>query len=303
VSASGPAGIDWAGIVAPVVVACSGGADSLGLLVAACEVMLEPIAVHVDHGIRPGSEREADRVHAAAARLGARSHAVRAPVAPGSNLEARARDARYTVLEQARIELDATAVLVAHTADDQAETVLLNLLRGAAATGLAGMPARRGPVVRPALGVRRTELRALAAERGIVAFEDPSNTDLTHRRNWVRHEVLPRLTAGAARDLVPVLTRQASVLRAESELLDELADALLEAAGGQAPSARVLADAHPALARRAVRRWLGHPPPSLSEVERVLAIARNERRATELAGGRRVCRRAGVLHQEVPWRP
>jgi len=102
---------------------------------------------------------------------------------------------------------------------------------------------------------------------------------------------------------VPVLTRQAAVLRAEADLLDELADALLTTAGEDAPGARALADAHPALARRAVRRWLGAPPPSLAEVERVLAVARCERRAAELAGGRRVWRESGRLHQAVPWRP
>ena len=84
---------------------------------------------------------------------------------------------------------------------------------------------------------------------------------------------------------------------------DELADALLEEAGGGEPSVRALAGAHPALARRAVRRWLGAPPPSLAEVERVLAVARCERRAAQLSRGRRVWREAGGLHQAVPWRP
>jgi tRNA(Ile)-lysidine synthase len=286
-----------------VLVACSGGADSLGLLVVAAEAGLEPVAVHVDHGLRPDSARDADVVHDAALRLGARARRVTVQVEPGGNLEARARDARYLALEAVRIEEGASAVLVAHTADDQAETVLLNLMRGSAASGLAGMPARRGHLARPLLGVRRNAVRALVAARGLAPVSDPSNDDPAFRRNWVRHEVLPALNAGVQRDLVPVLTRQAAVLRAEADLLDELADALLATAGGDAPGARVLAAAHPALARRAVRRWLGSPPPSLAEVERVLAIARCERRAAELAGGRRVWREDGRLHQAVPWRP
>ena len=146
-------------------------------------------------------------------------------------------------------------------------------------------------------------MRALVEARGLEPVDDPSNDDPAFRRNWVRHEVLPALNAGVQRDLVPVLTRQAAVLRAEADLLDELADALLTTAGRTPPGARVLADAHPALARRAVRRWLGAPPPSLAEVERVLAVARCERRAAELAGGRRVWRESGRLHQAVPWRP
>lgn len=294
---------DFAGLAAPVVVACSGGADSLALLVLAVGAGLEPIAVHVDHGLREESAAEAEVVRDAAVRFGAAFRGVRVNVHPGGNLEARARDARYAALEAARDEHGASAVLVGHTADDQAETVLLNLLRGSGASGLAGMPARRGNVVRPLLGLRRADTHALCAARGLAPVVDPTNADPAHRRNWIRLVALPALGDGARRDLVPVLVRQAAVLRAESELLDELADVLLTDAGAPEPSARALADAHPAIARRAVRRWLGAPPPSLAEVERVLAIARHECRAAQLAGGRRVWRSAGTLRQAVPWRP
>jgi tRNA(Ile)-lysidine synthase len=292
--------VDLDGLVPPVVVACSGGADSLGLLIVAANAQLEPIAVHVDHGLRPDSARDAEIVEDAAARLGVSARRVRVEIEPGGNLEERARDARYAALESARDELGATAILVAHTADDQAETVLINLLRGSGSRGLAGMPARRGFLVRPLLGVRRADVRALCDARGFVPLDDPSNQDLVHRRNWVRLEALPALSDGARRDLVPVLARQAAVLRAEADLLDELGDALLTEAGGAEPEARVLAAAHPALARRAVRRWLGTPSPSLAEVERVLAVARCDRRAAQLSRGRRVWRRDGRLHQAVP---
>ncbi len=302
-SAAALEAVDLDGLVPPVVVACSGGPDSLALLIVAAHAQLDPIAVHVDHGLRPESAREADVVEDAAGLLGVRAHRVQVVVEPGGNLEARARDARYAALELVRAEVGATAVLVAHTADDQAETVLLNLLRGSGSSGLAGMPARREHLVRPLLGVRRSDARALCAQHGLVPVDDPSNRDLVHRRNWVRLEALPALSDGARRDLVPVLARQAAVLRAEADLLDELGDALLAEAGGSEPDARVITAAHPALARRAVRRWLGSPPPSLAEVERVLEVARCERRAAQLSGGRRVWRRAGHLHQEVPWRP
>jgi tRNA(Ile)-lysidine synthase len=298
-----PVGADFTGLAGPVVVACSGGPDSLALLALAQRAGLEPVAVHVDHGLRPDSGRDAACVEAAAAALRAGVRVVRVWIAPGGNLEERAREARYDALERARVEVGATVVLVAHTADDQAETVLLNLVRGSGASGLAGMPARRGAVVRPLLGVRRADLRAWCEELGLDPVHDPSNDDPTHRRNWIRHAVLPALSDGAERDLVPVLTRQAAVLRAEAELLDELGDALLAEAGGAEPAARVIAAAHPALARRAVRRWIGSPPPSLAEVERVLAVARGEHRAAELSGGRRVWRQAGVMYQALPCRP
>ncbi len=290
---------DVAGLVAPVVAACSGGADSLGLLVIAVDAGLDPIAVHVDHGTRPGGNDEAALVAKSAHILGVRSHCIRVNVEKGPNFEERARDARYAALEDSRAELGCTAILVAHTADDQAETVLLNLLRGAATSGLAGMPARRGFLARPALRMRRAKLRELVIERGLVPFEDPSNQDRSFRRNWIRHEVLPMLSAGAERDVSALLSRQATVLRSESDLLDELAQVLLDEAGVSTPSARVLANAHPALAGRAIRLWLGKPPPSLADVERVLAVARGECRATEISRGHRVSRKDGLLRHQV----
>jgi tRNA(Ile)-lysidine synthase len=284
-------------VTAPVLVGCSGGADSLALLALAVDGGLAPIAVHVDHGLRTGSDREADVVTDAAARLGAEFDARRVTVAPGPNLEARARAARYDALEAARVEHHATAVLVAHTADDQAETVVLNLLRGSGSAGLAGMPSRRGHVVRPLLGARRADVRAECTRRELTPREDPSNDDLAFRRNWIRHEVLPLLERGAGRDLTPLLTRQADVLRAESDFLDALARAAWPGESGAL--ARDLAALPDPVARRAVRCWLGPPPPALDEVDAVLAVARGERRAVDLAGGRRVQRRAGALHAGV----
>jgi tRNA(Ile)-lysidine synthase len=183
---------------------------------------------------------------------------------------------------------------VGHTADDQAETVLLALLRGSGSAGLAGMPVRRGLIVRPLLKVRRTETEACCAALGLEPVRDPTNDDRAYRRAWIRHEVLPLLASGAARDLVPVLTRQADVLRDESEYLDALARAAWPPDDHHAP-AEVLDRLPRPLARRAVRCWLGTPPPSLNEVERVLAVARGDARATELAGGRRVRRSRGEL--------
>ena len=217
---------------------------------------------------------------------------------PAPNLEARAREARYGALQVAREELGATAILVAHTADDQAETVLLNVLRGSAAAGLAGMPPRRGPIVRPLLRLRRADVRAVAAARGLATVDDPTNADVRWRRAWIRHEVLPMLGRGSERDLVPVLARQAEILRAESELLDELGDGLLTDAGADAPSTRTLRAAPLPVARRALRRWLGPPPPSADEIERVLAVVRGECAAAELSGARRIRRSHGRLRRD-----
>ncbi len=239
--------------------------------------------MHVDHGLRPGSADEADIVRSAAARLGATFRAEKVDVAPGPNLEARARAARYAVLPP--------DVLTGHTADDQAETVLLNLVRGAGLDGLAGMRPQNHPI----LDLRRHETEAVCRAEGLKPFTDPTNADPVHRRNRVRAELLPLLDDIAQRDVVPVLARQAGLLRDEADALDALVAAL------DPTNARELASAPPALARRAVRRWLvqgeDHPPDAAT-VERVLAVARNDAKAADVGGGRRVLRTRNVLRLE-----
>lgn len=284
---------DFSGLTAPVIVGCSGGADSVALLALTAAAGLRPLAVHVDHGLRVDSASDASAVEAAADRVGATWRTIPVEIGAGPNLEARARDARYVALDGARLAAGAAWVVVAHTADDQAETVLLNVLRGAAAAGIGGMAARRDRIARPLLGLRRTETRALCATLGLAVVEDPMNADVAFTRVALRHQVLPLLESVAGRDLVPVLARQAEVLRAESEYLDELARAVWPGEGE--PSAPALAALHPVLAQRAVRVWLGVPPPSHAEVARVLQVARGERRAAQLAGGRGVSRSSGRL--------
>jgi tRNA(Ile)-lysidine synthase len=263
---------------ADVTCAVSGGADSLALLVLAVDAGCRVTAVHVDHGLRPGSAAEADVVAAVARARGAAFRAERVSVTPGPNLEARARAARYAVLPP-----DA---LTGHTADDQAETVLVNLLRGSGLDGLAGMRAERHPLLR----IRRAETRALCTALGLTPVEDPTNASPAHRRNRIRHELLPLLDAIADRDVAALLARQASTLRDEADVLDALARAL------DPTDARALAAAPAALARRAVRQWLtcGYPPDAAA-VERVLAVARGEAVACDLGGGRRVERSAQRL--------
>jgi tRNA(Ile)-lysidine synthase len=267
----------------------SGGPDSLALLVLAVAAGLEVTAVHVDHGLRPGGSAEAARVAEVAARLGARSRAVRVEVGEGANLEARARHARRAAL--------GPGAATGHTADDQAETVLVNLLRGAGVDGLAGM--RPGPC-HPILGLRRAETEALCASLELEPVSDPSNDDPRFVRNRVRHELLPLCSAVAGRDVVPVLAGQAAVLAGDADVLAAVA-ALLDPA-----DARALAAAPEAVARRAVRRWLagaGPYPPSRAAVARVLEVAHGRWRATQLAGGGRLARRRGRLTLEVPCPP
>lgn len=271
-----------------VTCAVSGGADSLALLVLAVAAGLEVTAVHVDHGLRAGSAAEAEVVRAAAERFGAAFRPVQFVVGDGPNLEARARAARYGALP--------ADVCTGHTADDQAETVLLNLLRGAAGAGLSGM--RPGPR-RPLLGLRRSETVALCSSLDLEPVADPSNLDPRFRRNRVRHELLPLLDDLAGRDVVPVLCRQADLLRDEADLLGALAAEL------DPTDARTLREAPVALARLAVRAWLrsgpaATHPPDAATIERVLAVARLDAGATDVGGGWRVTRSAGVLQLSAP---
>ena len=262
----------------PVTCAVSGGPDSLALLVLVTAAGCDVTAVHVDHGLRPGSAGEADVVASAAHRYGAAFRATTAAVEPGPNLEARARAARYAVLPN--------DVLTGHTADDQAETLLLNLLRGAGLDGLAGMRPHRHPLLR----IRRWHTRGLCLAEGLEPVTDPTNDNLTFRRNRVRLELLPLLDEIAERDVAAVLARQADLLRGDADLLELLSTEI------DPTDAKALADAPPALARRAVRRLLAndHPPDSAA-VERVLAVARGDAVATDAGGGREVRRSHGRL--------
>ncbi len=272
---------------ARVVVGCSGGADSVALLAMSCALGFDTVAVYVDHGLRAGTAHEAAAVALIADRLGAASRLEVVEVAAGANLEARARDARYAALERARADVQARATLVAHTRDDQAETVLMHVLRGSGTAGLAGIPQQRGLVRRPLLAMRRADTHELCARLGYAPVHDPMNGDLHHRRVWLRREIIPRLERGADRDLVEVLARQAELLRDEDTLLDALA------AERRTDDAKAIAAMPVALARRMLRQQLGPPPPSSATIERVLAVARGDRVATELPGGSQI-RRIGM---------
>ena len=241
---------------------------------------LKVTAIHVDHGLRPESALEADTVRSAADAIGAQFQAVTLAVGQGSNLEARARQARYEALPD--------DVLTGHTADDQAETVLLNVLRGAGLDGLAGIRSFGGPSQRvghPLLAIRRSETEAVCQLLGWQPVFDPSNNDHSLLRNRIRQQILPLLNEASHRDLAPILSRQAALMADDSNFLDELAAEI------DPTDAKALANAPVALARRAIRRWLsGSHPPDAASVERVLAVARGEVIACELAGGFRISR-------------
>jgi tRNA(Ile)-lysidine synthase len=217
-----------------VLVACSGGADSVALAAAlaheAPRAGLTGGGVTVDHGLQAGSGERAVAVADQLRALGLdpvevvtvdASSRARGP-------EAAARDARYAALDEAADRLGAAAVLLGHTRDDQAETVLLGLARGSGARSLAGMAAARGPYRRPVLGLSRAVVRAAAA--GHATWEDPHNADPAYARVRARHDALPALERVLGPGIAAALARTAELLRDDADALDDWAGRALAAA-------------------------------------------------------------------------
>ncbi|MFE9954940.1 tRNA lysidine(34) synthetase TilS [Micromonospora sp. NPDC005299] len=263
----------------PVLVACSGGADSLAL--AAATAFVAPRLgrraglVTVDHGLQPGSAERAERVARWAREVGLDPVEV-VPVTvagrPGGP-EAAAREARYAALLATARGHGAAGVLLGHTRDDQAETMLLALARGAGPHGLSGMPACREwdgvPLLRPLLDVPRADTREACAALGLTPWEDPHNADPVYARSRVRADVLPALVRALGPGVVDNLARTARLLAADTAALDDLAAAALAevraAEGGL--SVDGLAALPAAVRTRVLHAWardLGASPAALS---------------------------------------
>ena len=271
-------------------VACglSGGPDSAALVALATAAGLKVTAWHVDHGLRPSAGADAKAARAIAARFEAGFELRRVRVEPGPNLEARARAARYGALPG--------DVLVGHTADDRAETVLFNVGRGG---GLAGAAAPHAGVGRPLLGLRRSETHALCEQLSLPAVRDPMNDDPSFARVAIRNEVMPALAKALGRDPVPLLNRHADLASQALEVIAELA------AGLDSTSAAALTAAPRAVASEALRGWIASAvgsAPTAASIDRVLDVAAGRGIATEITGGHRVARTAGRLRIE-PYEP
>lgn len=297
--------------VAPArrIVACSGGLDSSVLMAALARLHAEdglpaPRALHVDHGLHPDSARWAE---CAVQRCRERGVACRvvavAVLRSDAGLEADARHARYGAFADALSEDD--VLLLAHHRDDQAETVMLRLLRGSGPAGLAGMPVRRrlgrGWLLRPLLDIDRSNLEQAARELGVVASEDPSNAALRQDRNFLRHEILPRLAErwpGYRR----ALSRTAQLCHEQDKALAELL--------GPAPELMPVAalQGSPETAAVRLRHWLaaaGVTMPARIRLREILtqSSARDDASVRVDLGGVSVRRFAGALHLVDDHRP
>jgi tRNA(Ile)-lysidine synthase len=295
-------------------VALSGGIDSMVLLDAATRFAgrhpLALSAIHVHHGLSSNADRWADfcAAQCAARNVPLVTHRLRLARERGSSLEAQARAARYERLLRADVDVMA----LAHHADDQAETLLLQLLRGAGPHGLAAMPSvrpGRPALLRPLLGLARNTLAACAAERGLASIEDESNADRRHARNFIRLEVVPALAARFA-GFPATLARAARNQAEAAALADELA--AIDAAGvlDDAGLSRVgLAALSPARARNLLRWFLrerGLRPPSaalLAEMLRQLVAAGEDARIRIAQDGAEIGMHRGRVVIHAPAAP
>jgi tRNA(Ile)-lysidine synthase len=232
-----------------VLVACSGGTDSLALAAAAAHFgrtgRFRVGAVVVDHGLQPGSAAVARRAREQLVQLGLAPVDVRRVEVPATGMgpEAAARTARYSALDAAAVEHGAAAVLLGHTLDDQAEQVLLGLARGSGTRSLAGMPAKRGRYVRPFLELRRSETAEICRVEGLDPWHDPTNDDPAFARSRVRTEVLPYLEDRLDPGVAQALFRSSRILAQDADYLDELsvqAYGRLRAAGDPADDGGIL---------------------------------------------------------------
>jgi len=298
-----------------IVVAVSGGADSTALLLAIEELSryqklaVEICVAHLDHRLRKSSAKDAKWVSELAQKLGFRAVIGRSKVADDAraasdNLEQAARNARYAFLERTAKKVSAKYVLTAHTMDDQAETVLLRLMRGSAGLGLGGMEALRPlsktsniKLVRPLLWARRLETEDYCRIRKTQFLVDEMNDDQTFARVKVRKQLLP-LMQSFNQKVVEALSRTATQLREDGAVLSNNSGALLEQAAVSnqqgdvddetkplALDVKVLANAPPALRRRALRQWLSDARGSARRLEMVHLLA-VERLLEGAAGGR-----------------
>jgi tRNA(Ile)-lysidine synthase len=291
---------------ATVLVACSGGADSLALAAAvAFEAPRRAVAagaVTVDHALQPGSARRAEEVAGRLRALGLDPVLVRrVDVSGPGGPEAAARRARYDALGRAAADTGARWVLLGHTLDDQAETVLLGLGRGSGPRSIAGMRLADAPYLRPLLGVRRATTAAACAAEGLPTWDDPHNADPRFRRARLRHEVLPLLEDVLGGGVAEALARTATLLRADLAALDavaaDLAGDRLPAGSGPLEVAG-LADLPDALRGRLLRTWLRRVPgltsTHLAAVDDLLTDWHGQGPVC-LPAGHRVTRRHGTL--------
>jgi tRNA(Ile)-lysidine synthase len=269
---------------------------------------------HVNHQLRPGASRDEQFCRELAVRLDlpitVESVDVRSYAASQRlSVEDAARRLRYECLHRCAVEVRADRVAVGHTRDDQAETFLLKLIRGAGMTGLAGVYPQRGEVIRPLLEVSREELREYLRTIGQPWVEDDTNADLKNPRNRIRHRVIPELNLAAGADTSTAIARAAGLAREDSQWLDQLAESRFGGLAREAPhgldiDAAALDDEPPPVQRRILLRGLRMVADGreigLEHVEAALAVAAGLSGGADVPGARVELRRGKLVLTKKP---
>jgi tRNA(Ile)-lysidine synthase len=297
-----------------VLIGLSGGSDSVALTLLLRELSehggFSVVALaHINHQLRAEAGRDEQFCREFAARLGLAIHVesvdVRSYAASQRlSIEDAARRLRYESLRRCAVEIRADRVAVGHTRDDQAETFLLKLIRGAGMTGLGGIYPQRGDVIRPLLEVSRAELREYLKAAGQAWVEDDTNTDLKNPRNRIRHRVIPELNLAAGADTNSAIARAAGLARDDSQWLDDLADRRFsalarEVASGLEIDAAAMDEEPPPVQRRILLRGLRMVADGreigLEHVESALGVAAGLSGGADVPGGRVELRRGKLV--------
>ena len=289
-----------------VLVAVSGGADSLALAYAlsleAPKLAIKVYAVTIDHQLQSGSGAQASKVCSQMNSLGIQATIRKVNVIMSEGLEASARKARYAALDLVGNEMNAVAIFLGHTRDDQAETVLLGLARGSGTRSLSGMAPRNGKYIRPLLSITRTQIENLCEEVGLQPWQDPHNEDLSFARVRVRMDAIPTLEKTIGPGISQALARSADLARQDADALDAWAQREIAALDLADLECEQLANLPQAIRSRIIRAAIyaaGAPSGSISadhvaSVE-VLITAWSGQGASDLPGGVKVERLSGRL--------
>jgi len=297
-----------------LLVGLSGGSDSTALVLLLQELSTpDGFAVvslaHLNHRLRASADRDEQFCRALAERVGLRIEVESIDVGAYAqsqrlSIEEAARRLRYDFFHRVAEVVGADRIAVGHTRDDQAETFLLKLIRGAGLTGLGGIYPRRGQVIRPLLDLSRTQLRDYLVSRGQTWVEDETNLDLSNPRNRIRHKVIPELDLAYGAPASPAIARAASIVREDGQWLDELSarrfDALVArtAEGLEIPAARLAEEPLP-VQRRVVLAALRRAAPDreigLDHVEATLAVAAGSTAGADVPGARVELRSGNVV--------
>jgi tRNA(Ile)-lysidine synthase len=299
---------------ARLLIGLSGGSDSIALVLLLRELVEQDgftvvSLAHLNHRLRCTATRDEQFCRELAARIALPIAVESVDVASYAqtqrlSVEDAARRLRYDFLHRVAESASADRIAVGHTRDDQAETFLLKLIRGAGMTGLGGIYPRRGKVVRPLLDVTRSDLRRYLESRGQTWMDDETNEDLANPRNRIRHRVLPELDLAAASSSSPAIARAAAIVREDGQWLDELADrrfddlAIREATAVEIDVSGLMAEP-PAVRRRVVLTALRLAAPNreigFDHVEMALEVAAGESSGSDLPGARAELRRGKLV--------